>query len=121
MSLISEIDPYRVVAGRDLDRFIHAAVMGRNEGIPPAYSDDDRAARAVLYRLKEISGAQVVVGRTSLKDRRWFARYETDPSDGTEVFAPTAALAICRLALLQAIKHAESESLDNAALASLPN
>jgi hypothetical protein len=43
----------------------------------------------------------VVVGHTSLPGRTWFARYERDAMDGTEVFADTFALAICRLALLR--------------------
>lgn len=40
-----------------------------------------------------------------MRRHRYFARYETDPSDGTEVLADTKELAICRLALLRAVKH----------------
>jgi hypothetical protein len=43
----------------------------------------------------------VIVGRTTLPGRTWFARYERNQMDGTEVFADTFALAICRLALLR--------------------
>jgi hypothetical protein len=111
MSTTLEIDPYHIEAGRDLDQLIETLVMGSGAAIAPAYSDDDRAARLVLNRLKELTRARVIVGRTALRDRRWFARYETDPSNGTEVFAPTAALAICRLALLQFLKEAERGSL----------
>jgi hypothetical protein len=99
-----EADPFHVVAGRELDQRIHSFVMGQTSGTIPEYSSDDRAARSVVARLKSLSGARIIVGRTSLRDRRWFARYETNPSDGTEVFADTAALAICRLALLHASK-----------------
>jgi hypothetical protein len=99
-----DADPYHVQAGCELDQLIHSCVMGQTSGTPPAYSSDQQASRSVLAALKEITGAKVLVGRTYLRDRRWFARYETDPSDGTEVFADTAALAICRLALLHAAK-----------------
>jgi hypothetical protein len=78
--------------------------MGQEVGPVPAYSTDQKAAYEVLATLKKSSSAKVIVGRTSLRDKRWFARYETNPSDGTEVFADTEALAICRLALLHAAR-----------------
>jgi hypothetical protein len=101
-----EADPYRVQAGCELDNLIHSRVMGRTSVGSPPYSKDPDAARCVLTRLKELTHARVIVGRTALRSRPWFARYETDPSDGTEVFGDTPALAICRLALLHATKAA---------------
>ncbi len=71
----------------------------------PPYSTDESAARRVLARLRNVAGQPVIVGRTSMRKHRWFARYETDPSDGTEVLAETMELAICRLALLRTVKH----------------
>ena len=100
-----EADPYHVQVSPELDEFIHRFVTGGRSEVGPAYSSDEDAARLVLAKLKDVTGARVIVGRTRLRDKRWFARYETDPSDGTEVFAETAELAICRLALLHASKQ----------------
>ena len=97
-----DIDPYRVQASEDLDRLIHVRVMGETSSECPSYSADEKAARRVLARLKATSGRTVVIGRTAMRHRQWVARYETDPSDGTEVLAETLPLAICRLALLRA-------------------
>jgi hypothetical protein len=102
--LMIEADPYRAQAGCELDNLIHSRVMGRSSETTPPYSIDLDAAWCVLNRLKEMTHARVVVGRTALRNRPWFARYETDPSDGTEVFGETPALAICRLALLHTAK-----------------
>jgi hypothetical protein len=99
-----QTDPYRVPAGGELDQMIHSCVMGQSSEASPPYSQDSEAASRVLSKLKQVTHAHVVVGRTSLKGRAWFARYETDPSDGTEVFGDTSALAICRLALLHTAK-----------------
>jgi hypothetical protein len=99
-----ETNPYRVEAGGELDQLIHCRVMGRSFDSPPAYSNDPAAAKSVLAKLKQITHARVVVGRTALQGQKWFARYETDPSDGTEVFGDTPALAICRLALVHATR-----------------
>jgi hypothetical protein len=103
-----EADPYRIQAGPELDQLIHALVMSQKSEPPPLYSSDESAARAVLAKLKENCSGRVIVGNTRLRDKKWFARYETNPSDGTEVFADTEALAICRLALLRARKEATS-------------
>ena len=73
---------------------------------------DEKEARRVLARLKAITGRSVIVGQTALRKTRWFARYETDPSDGTEVLAESQALAICRLALLHAAKEQDLSSAD---------
>ncbi|MHC1763260.1 MAG: hypothetical protein AB9869_02985 [Verrucomicrobiia bacterium] len=102
---MSELNPYQIPAGPELDQLIHLRVMEQSSPDCPPYSTDESAARRVLARLRYVSGHAVVVGRTSLRRHRYFARYETDPSDGTEVLADTKELAICRLALLQAIKH----------------
>jgi hypothetical protein len=97
---MDEIDPYRMPAGPELDQLIHTRVMGLADNEHPTYSTDERAARRVLARIKAESGRTVVVGKTALRNARYFARYETDPSDGTEVLAESLPLAICRLALI---------------------
>lgn len=102
---MSEFNPYEAEAGRELDRLIQARVMREAAMEPPSYSTDEKAAMRVLAKLKAETGRAVVTGRTSLRKRRWFARYETDPSDGTEVLAETLALAICRLALVRITKE----------------
>ena len=102
---MAEIDPYHVQAGRELDQMVHLQVMRQNDNDCPHYSTDEKAARRVLAQLKAISSATVITGQTSLRKKPWFARYETDASDGTEVLADTLPLAICRLALLRVSHH----------------
>jgi hypothetical protein len=102
------VNPYKVAAGPELDQMIHGRVM-RMEDQCPSYSTDEKAARRVLARLKSLTGRSIVVGRTALRKTQYFARYETDPSDGTEVLAETLPLAVCRLALLRVLKE-ESDS-----------
>jgi hypothetical protein len=97
-----ENDPYRAEAGSELDAVIHGHLMKQTvaAGSCPAYSSDDQLAKQVLARLR-MGKPSVIVGRTSLPGRTWFARYERNATHGTEVFADTFALAICRLALLR--------------------
>ena len=95
-------DPYKAQAGPELDTVIHLRLMNQpvsNEPCP-AYSTEDKLAKRVLSKLRTGRSA-VIVGRTELEGRTWFARYERNAMDGTEVFASTFALAICRLALLR--------------------
>jgi hypothetical protein len=95
-------DPYKAEPGPELDALIHQRVM-KNRGevqLCPAYSSDDKAAKRVLTVLRS-GRPSVIVGRTSLPGRTWYARFERDTRDGTEVFADSFALAICRLALLR--------------------
>jgi hypothetical protein len=103
-----EVNPYELPAGPDLDRLVHMEVMGGSAKACPPYSTDEKAARQVLAKLKSFPGRTVVTGRTALRRKRWFARYQSDASDGTEVLAETLALAICRLALLRAISKEKS-------------
>lgn len=102
---MSDVNPYSAEAGPALDHLIHERVMGLPPGECPPYSTEEKEARRVLAKLKADSEKTVIVGRTALPKKRWFARYETNPSDGTEVLAETLALAICRLALLRAAKE----------------
>jgi hypothetical protein len=95
------VNPYEIPAGPELDRLVHRQVMEEMDSEPPAYSSDEKASRRVLARVKALGGTRVVVGQTALRKKRWFARYESNSSDGTEVLAETLPLAICRLALLR--------------------
>lgn len=95
-------NPYKLPAGRELDRLIDELLFeNQSEGTnPPAYSTDDRAADKVKARLKSLGGHSVVTGTTRLREKPFFARYDTGPSTSTEVLAETYPLAICRLAML---------------------
>ncbi len=95
-------DPYRAGPGPELDALIHERLMKLpcKDGRAPAYSADTNLAKRVLTKLK-MGQQSVIVGRTSLEGRTWFARYERNEMDGTEVFADSFELAICRLALLR--------------------
>ncbi|MHC1765699.1 MAG: hypothetical protein AB9869_15605 [Verrucomicrobiia bacterium] len=97
-----ETDPYKAQAGPELDAIIHARLMNPSASTKacPAYSTEDKPAKRVLSKLK-IGQTTVIVGRTQLEGRTWFARYERRAAYGTEVFASTFALAVCRLALLR--------------------
>jgi hypothetical protein len=95
-------DPYKAQAGTELDAVLHVRLMNQsvsNEPCP-AYSTEDKFAKRVLTKLRT-GQTSVIVGRTELEGRTWFARYERNAMDGTEVFANTFALAVCRLALLR--------------------
>jgi hypothetical protein len=50
--------------------------------------------------LKSNFGKPIVIGQTRMANKKFFARYDSDPSTATEVLAETEALAICRLALI---------------------
>jgi hypothetical protein len=106
---MSSGNPYQAVAGPALDALIHSRIMG-GTGRAPAYSSDENAAELVLAKLRESVGVAVVVGRTRLRRQGWFARYESDPSDGTETLGDTKPLAICRLALVNAAKSGNWET-----------
>ena len=70
-----ENDPYRAEAGLELDAVIHARLMKQTvpAGSCPADSSDDQLAKQVLARLR-MGKPSVIVGRTSLPGRTWFAR-----------------------------------------------
>ena len=96
-----DIDPYRAQAGPALDALIHQHVMNEpaTSAGCPAYSTDDKLAKSVLGKLKSRGRLLFTIGRTELEGRTWFARSETNAMNGTEVFAESFPLAVCRLAL----------------------
>ena len=87
-----------------MDRLLHVEVFGASGPAPP-YSTDEALAKKVKTFAQSKFGIIMITGVTRFRSRRFFARYETDPSDATEVLAETLPLAIWRLALLRARKQ----------------
>jgi hypothetical protein len=76
------------------------------EGEAPPYSTSDALARKLKAQVESRFRILILTGRSKMRHRPFFARYESDESDGTEVVAETLPLALCRLALLRARKQA---------------
>jgi hypothetical protein len=97
---MTELNPYRIPAGPELDALIHKHVMAEAAVADacPRYSTVSAQARKVVAKLKASFAISVIFGETSLADRPWFARIRG--KHGMEVLAETLPLAICRLALL---------------------
>lgn len=99
-------NPYKALAGEELDRLIHEKLLlGALNGPCPAYSTDESAALVVLSKLKKIFHTPLITGKTHSRPIRYFARWDSGPSTSTEVLAQTLPLAICRLALIIADKR----------------
>jgi hypothetical protein len=101
-SSIKDVNPYAFPAGPELDELIHRKLFGQNnenEKAPP-YSTTRPDSSKVRSKLKSQYGHPIVVGQTRMASKRFFARYDSDPSTATEVLAETEPLAICRLALI---------------------
>jgi hypothetical protein len=101
-SSIKDTNPYSFPAGPELDDLIHRGLFGANRenGRTPSYSTNPSESSRVRTRLKANYGHPIVVGQTRMATKRFFARYDSDPSTATEVLAETEPLAICRLALI---------------------
>ena len=98
---MSKINPYQILACKELDHLINEIVFQGDAGAPcPSYSTDDSLVQEIRRKLQNVYGTQVTLGRTRIKSKPYFARYGTDPSTSTEVLAETKSLAICRMALL---------------------
>jgi hypothetical protein len=103
---MQHIDPYQASAGPELDAAIHHDALGKpRHEPPPPYSTDSARAEELKRIIETHFGSPVISGRTSIRGKRWFARYEIDPGNPTEVLAETYALAISRLALLRMNKR----------------
>jgi hypothetical protein len=99
---IKDVNPYIFPAGPELDLIIHRKLFGQesqDQRVPP-YSTNTAESSKVRSRLKSNFGHPVVVGQTRMSGRRFFARYDSDPSTATEVLAESEPLALCRLALI---------------------
>ena len=99
---IKDANPYTLPAGPELDQLIHSRLFGKTDDADgaPAYSTDSSASAKVRSKLKSAYGHPIVVGQTRMAARKYFARYDSDPSTATEVLAETEPLAICRLAAI---------------------
>jgi hypothetical protein len=94
-------NPYRALAGEEMDRYIHERLFGESvEGDCPSYSTDDRLSQRVKRKLRSDYSTSITTGKTRIKAKPFFARYGSDPSTSTEVLAESMPLAICRMALL---------------------
>jgi hypothetical protein len=103
MSLcIKDVNPYTYPPGPELDAIIHRKLFkqdAENERVP-SYSSNVSDSSRVRAKLKAAYGHPIIVGETRMSGRRFFARYDSDPSTATEVLAESEPLAICRLALI---------------------
>ncbi len=99
---MTDTDPYRFPAGRELDKTIHLELFDGNESDePPPYSTDDRLYKRVLKQLRQFHSKAMTTGETQIRgETHYFARYGSDPSTSTEVLSPSMALSVCRLALV---------------------
>ncbi|MBI4659716.1 MAG: hypothetical protein HY735_12820 [Verrucomicrobia bacterium] len=101
-----DFDPYWIQAGRELDALIHHQILKMAlSHCYPCYSTDAQAADTLRRAIEAEFGTPFVAGKTGLRGQRWFARYEIDPGNPTEVLAETYPLAICRLVLLRAMER----------------
>jgi hypothetical protein len=100
-SSIKSSNPYHVAAGRDLDAYIHGEILknGPTKSCPN-YSTELKDADALRRSIEAKHKMKIVSGKT-LAGKVWFARYEIDTGNPTEVHAETYPLAICRLVLLR--------------------
>lgn len=96
-------NPYTYPAGTDLDRLINQSLFQSTENL--AFSTDHHSAEKVKSQISSLYGHRVVVGKTRIPGKRYFARFETGPSTSTEVIAETYPLAICRLAAVIFANH----------------
>jgi hypothetical protein len=102
-------NPYKAPPGPELDKWIHAKLFPNENSSPPPYSTDDKAAEKVRSRLKILYGHRVETGTTRLRHTPYFARFDTGPSTSTEALAESLPLAICRLALVVALRNDAGE------------
>lgn len=86
---------------------VHRRLFARSEeGEIPPYSMDPAHSSKIRSKLKSMYGHPIVTGKTRMGEgKRFFARYEPDPSTATEVLADSEPLALCRLAVLLVSRH----------------
>ena len=98
-------NPYKAGPGAELDRWLHNYFFSNTSQEPLPYSTDDKAADKLRARMNSFYGSRVDTGTTRVQSARYFARLESGPSTSTETLAATYALAICRLALVVALRR----------------
>jgi hypothetical protein len=96
------LNPYELMAGRELDAAVHQEIFGLPyDDACPGYSTEAIEADKLRKWIEATYSISVFTGRTHIPGKTWFARYEMDLGNPTEVIAETYALAICRLAFLR--------------------
>ena len=98
---MGKINPYQAPASDEMDSIINQGLFGESSSsVCPSYSTDDSLVQKMRRKLQATYNTKVIIGRTRIKNKPYFARYGTDVSTSTEVLAETKSLAICRMALL---------------------
>jgi hypothetical protein len=98
-------NPYKADPSVELDNWLHDYFFKDGSSRPLAYSTDQAAAEKLRARLKSVYGHKVLTGTTRVRNAQFFARLESGPSTSTETLAETYPLAICRLALVVALRR----------------
>jgi hypothetical protein len=106
ISRIKQLNPYTLPPGQELDEMVHRRLFPKASDSPPAYSIDPAQSAKVRSKLKSLYGHPIITGQTRMGGpKKFFARYEPDPSTATEVLAESEPLALCRLAVLLLARH----------------
>lgn len=109
------LNPYREMAGPELDSLLSRAYFNDSESQDPRrYSTDEKSANMLKVQIENLYGHAVVTGRMRVKIAPYFARLNTDPSTSTETTADTYALAIARLGLVLAVRRGDLKEADGA-------
>ncbi|MBM3834390.1 MAG: hypothetical protein FJ403_14195 [Verrucomicrobia bacterium] len=105
MSFIESFNPYQLAAGRDLDAHIHYHVLGNPPSHSiPNYSTDPSEADKLKQAIEAEYELTIEIGQSHVRHKPWFARYEVNEGNPTEVLAESYPLAICRLVILRATR-----------------
>jgi hypothetical protein len=95
------LNPYQFPPGPALDKLIHSQIFKASASVPfKPYSTSESGAAELRRELALLWGYPIVVGRSHIRHKSWFARCESDPSTCTEVLAETWPLAVARLAAI---------------------
>lgn len=101
-----KLNPYTLPAGQELDEMVHRRLFAKEDGPIPAYSIDPAHSSKIRSKLKSLYGHPIITGQTRMPaNKRFFARYEPDPSTATEALAESEPLALCRLAAILLLRH----------------
>jgi hypothetical protein len=98
------LNPYHVPPGPELDGYIHQVVL-HEIGPCPSYSSRTSDANLLKRWIEEKYDLKITIGKSTVSKKPWFARYEIDEGNPTEVLAETYPLVICRLVLLRVMRR----------------
>lgn len=98
----NSFDPFHAAPGRELDAHVPHQILNQPlSSTYPKYSSDPSAANVLRKHLETSKSLRITVGKTATRPSAWFARYEIDKGNPTEVLADSYPVAICRLAILR--------------------